>query len=237
MDGKFFGHYVPRKVIYSFFLVIVVVIIIAIVIFVSFSQVLQVSDAEVSVTGTKAGIGMNIRNVSYHPVSETRVIIKSGSFVVEETLPTLQPDENIFFYKELEIPENNVYEVSIISPNNQPIRINFEIENSTIDPVRAEVTLSKRMYLGEEYDLKVNLCNISESNLPTVQWVESFNPIFFSGEGLTRSISLDASQCKYLYSKLIPIQTGNTKIDFILRIGSSEKTYSQDLIILEAEEV
>ncbi len=230
------GHYVPRKVIYSFFLVIIVIVIMLLVLFVSFSQALEVSGAQISVVGTEAEVGMVISNTSGHMVRDAVVVIDTGERIVNEKIPELAPGEDYNFLKRLEIPENLVYKVTISAPYNQPININFEINESTIDPVTAEVTLSKTMVVGETYDLQVNLCNISPSSLPDVQWQESFSDTYFSEESLARSISLDLSQCKYLYSTLTPIKPGTTKIDFRLRVGSAEKNYSQELIVVEPEE-
>jgi hypothetical protein len=236
MDGQIMGHYVPRKVIYSFFLMIIVSVIILLVLFVSFSQALKVSDAQISVIGTEAELGMVILNTSGHMVRDAVVVIDTGERVVNEKIPGLAPGEDYNFLKRLEIPQDLLYKVTIAAPYNQPININFEINESTIDPVTAEVTLSKTMVVGETYDLQVNLCNISPSTLPDVRWQESFSGTYFSEESLSRSISLDLSQCKYLYSTLTPIKAGLTKIDFKLIVGSAEKNYSQELIIVEPEE-
>jgi hypothetical protein len=233
MDGKILGRYIPRKVIYSFFLVVIVIIIVLLVLFTSFSQSLSVSNAEVSVIGQQAALAMTITNMSQHNVRGAAVIIDVGDSVLNEELPELGPGEDYNFYIEMPIPEDLVYRVTIGAPFNVPIRINFTIDESTIDPVSAEVTLSKTMEVGETYDVQVNLCNISQSPLPDVQWEEEIDGEYFQEQGLQRSVSLDLSQCKYLYLTLTPIKPGTTGIEFTLRVGSAEKEYSQELTIVE----
>jgi hypothetical protein len=237
MDEKIFDGYIPRKFIYSFFLSVAILIIIVIVIFTSFSQNLQIVGAEVLVIGTKGAIVMNLENISQHPVNNARVVIEFGSSSVEEYIPNLLPGQDYNFYKELDIPEDGLYKVSILSPNNTPIRVNFELSSSTIDPVTAEVILSRTMVLGEKYEnLSVKLCNVSTNNLPDVKWVESFSSQYFLEEGLSRSVSLNEGACKTLYFTLTPIKAGTTKIDFKLNIGAMEKSLSQELIILDVDE-
>ena len=228
------GHYVPRKVIYSFFLVVIVIVIMLLVLFVSFSQALKVSGAQISVVGTEAEVGMVISNTSGHIVRDAVVIIDTGERIVNEKIPELAPGEDYNFLKRLEIPENLVYKVTIAAPYNQPININFEINESTIDPVDAKVTMATTMEVGEEYNSQVNLCNISPSPLPDVGWEESFSAEYFEEEGLQRSIALDLAQCKTLPFILTPKKAGSTDITFKLVVGGSVKEYKQELTIIEA---
>ncbi len=226
-----------RKIIYPFFVAIFCIVILVFVFFYFFSQSLEVTQSAISVSGENLVLNISVKNASNHVVKDPVVVIFSNG---DKVSVPLKSQNNVLFSGEsyqtvvkFPLTDSNFYEVFVESPFNRPIKLFFEIEESTLRPVKAEVILSSKMVVGTKYDVIVKLCNVSSNDLFEVSWLEIVESNYFDEALDTRSISLKVNECKNLYSTLTPINSGKTRMSFLLRVGSLEQKLSQEIEIEE----
>jgi hypothetical protein len=215
--------YVPRKILYPLFVLLFIVIFFSIISLMSFSQSLNVRDTSVEVVGDKVIFKATIENVSNHIVEGVTIVFSTKEKEVSEKVSVINPNESLEVAYELPFSEDLKYDVYISSPFNRPINLFFELDETTVKPVKAEVNLAKGMVVGNKYDMVVRLCNESQSDLFDVYWVESVQGSFFEEPFFPRTVSLRVNECKNLYSTLTPISPGVVKINFTLRVGQLEQ--------------
>ncbi|MFA5931475.1 MAG: hypothetical protein WC821_04150 [archaeon] len=233
--------YFPKQVVYSFFVVLFSLVFFGMLFLVFFSQALDVVDPSVSIIGSDIVLKMTIKNISTHAVDGVKVEVINGeeakSFylkgVNDGEFSSLAPGEKYDFVAAIPISESLAYSVSISAPFNRAIPLNFTLEQTTIDPVKAEVSLPSKLYLNEAYTYSVKLCNVSGSDLSEVIWLENAPAGLFKENFFERSISLKAAQCTTIFSTLTPIKLNDSSIGFILKIGTIEKKSSKALQIVE----
>lgn len=233
--------YFPKQVVFSFFVVLFSLVFFGMLFLIFFSQALDVVDPSVSIIGSDVVVKMTIKNTSMHSVSGIKVEISnaSGSKTfylkggVGEESSSLLPGEKYEFVASTPISENLSYSVNVLAPFNRAIPLNFKLQESTIDPVRAEVSLASKLFVNEEYTYSVKLCNVSGSDLSEVIWLESASKGLFKESFFERTIPLKDSECKTIFSTLTPIQLGEANIGFSLKIGSIEKKISKVLQVVE----
>jgi len=229
--------YAPRKLVYPFFVAVFSVAFFSLLYLAFLSQSVEVVEPFFSVAGENIVLKMGIKNNSFHELRDVKVIV--SSFGGERTFflkgspsaSVLLPQEKYDFIASIPLSESLEYEVLVSALFNKNISMKFTVNESTINPVEAEVSLPSSLTLGKEYTYKVNLCNISESNLGEVLWKDDAEKGFFQEAFFERSISLEKSQCKPIYSTLTPIKEGTVRLNFYLTIGAIEKRSYKDLTI------
>lgn len=229
----------PRKVVYFFFIGVFSVCLLVLFYILFFNQGLVVTDPSVSLSQNNIILKMTLYNESMHTISGIRVTVKSPKKVFEfflngdESKSVLRPGEKYEFMEAIELSESLAYSVFISAPFNKTIPMNFELKENTIDPVLAKVTINPKLYLNEKYSYPIELCNISDDDLPEVIWVEEANVGFFKETFYERSIPLQKDECKTIYSDLTPIKAGSVELRFYLRVGPISKASSKIIEVIE----
>lgn len=225
-----------RKIIYPFFVIIVCLVILTLIYLYFFTEPLKVYESSISVSGENLILNLGVENVSNHLVKDIEVIVLFGG---ETKVIKLKSENNFLAPKEkystlIEIPivDSNRYEIIVQSPFNRPEKLFFELEESTLKPVRVEVLLPEKMIVGKKYDIVYKLCNVSNNNLYEVSWLETVDKKYFSGDYFLKTIALNVNECINLYSTLTPIKSGETRISFLLKVGTLEQKLSQDVVIV-----
>ncbi|HNV01133.1 MAG TPA: hypothetical protein PKK60_01755 [archaeon] len=225
-----------RKVIYPFFVVVFCIVILVLFYLYFFSEPLRVFESSISVAGEDLVLNIGVENISNHIVKDIQVVIGSG---VDKKIALLKPKDNFLSPGEkyttiIKFPliDSNFYEVNIQSPFIRDLKLLFEIEESTLRPVKAEVFIPSKMVVGKKYDIVYKLCNISNNHLFEVSWLETVDNKYFSGDYFLKTISLNVDECINLYSTLTPISSGDTRISFLLKVGSLEQKLSKEIEIL-----
>ncbi len=204
-----------------------------------FNQGLVVKDPAVSLSTNNLVLKMTLYNESMHTISGIKVTVKSSKRAFEfflngdESKSSLMPGEKYEFLEAIELSESLYYSVFISAPFNKTIPMNFELKESTIDPVLAKVTINPRIYLNEKYSYTIELCNVSDDALPEVIWVEEAAEGFFKETFFERSIPLQKDECKTIYSTLTPIKSGSVELKFSLRVGPISKGSSKVIEVVE----
>jgi len=232
--------YSPRKVTYPLFIVIFSLCFFGILFLMFFNQGLSVRDASVSVSGSNVVIKMFIDNNSGHQVNNIMVAVESsaggskylinGAKDISESF--LAPGQSYEFVASQPITDSVDYLVRINGSFNREILLNFPLDESTLDPVKAEVSIPSRLYLGEKFTYPVKLCNTSNSELAEVIWLEQAEEGAFKESFFERGTSLKLNECKTIYSTLTPNKLGEIQIVFILKVGSLEKKNSKLIIVV-----
>lgn len=229
--------FAPRRLVYPFFVAIFAVAFFAVLFLAFLSQSIEVIQPSFSVAGENIVLKLGLSNNSSHEVRDVRVLVKSSSgeraFFIKGSPEEskLLPNEKYDFLATIPLSESLSYEVIVSALFNKNIAMKFSVDEATINPVDAEVALPSELIIGQEYTYKVNLCNVSESNLWEVLWKEYAESGFFKEEFFQRSISLEKSQCKPIYSTLTPIKEGTVRLNFYLTVGAIEKRSYKDLVI------
>lgn len=233
-SGSFISR---RKIIYPFFVVVVCLVILALIFLYFFTDPLKVYESSISVSGENLILNLGVENVSSHLVRDIEVIVLTGG-VAKST--KLKPQDNFLNPKEkystiIEIPiiDQNVYEIYVQSPFNRPAKLFFELEESTLRPVKAEVIMPSKMIVGQSYDVVYKLCNVSNNNLFEVSWLETVDKKYFEGDYFLKTISLRVNECINLYSTLTPINRGETRVSFLLKVGLLEQKLSQEVTLVD----
>lgn len=223
--------YVSRKIVYPVFILFFTIIFFSIIFLVSFNQVLSVDDASIEIVGGKIILKSNISNISNHLVRDSKMLIQMDEIQSIVKIKDLSPGEKFEVISELPFVETLKYEVFVSSPFSKSIKLFFEIDETTVRPVKAQVQLASNMIIGKKYDVVVSLCNVSNNDLFEVIWLENTVGKYFDESFFQRSVPLKINECKNLYSTLTPITPGEVQMDFILRVGSLEQKYSHKIII------
>lgn len=225
-----------RKIIYPFFVVVVCLVILILIYLYFFTEPLHVYDSSISVSGEFLVLNLGVENSSNHLVKDVEVVVLFGE---QTKVIKLKPENNFLMPGErystlIEIPivDSNRYEIIIQSPFNRPEKLFFELEESTLKPVRAEVLMPEKMIVDKKYDVVYKLCNVSNNNLYEVSWLETVDKKYFSGDYFLKTISLNVNECINLYSTLTPIKSGETRISFLLKVGTLEQKLSQEVVIV-----
>lgn len=205
-----------------------------------FNQGLTVRDASVSVAGSNVVIKMFIDNNSGHQVNGIVVNVESSAGgskyyingAKEAKDSFLTPGQSYEFVASQPISDAVDYLVKINASFNREINLSFPLDASTLDPVKAEVSVPSRLYLGEKYTYPVKLCNTSNSELGEVIWLEQSDEGNFKESFFDRSTSLKLNECKTIYSTLTPNKLGEVQITFILKVGALEKKNSKLITIV-----
>ncbi len=226
--------YVSRKMLYPAFIVAFTIVFFTIVYFLSFSQSLLVESSRVELDGESLVFYAKITNTSNNYVKNITIDLvqleSQNSYKVKDLAPGESVDveiKGILFSSDLK------YDVFVLAPFNKTIKLSFTLDESTIRPVTAEVTLAKNMKVNGKYDYLVKICNISNTVLNDVLWTATVSSSYFEENFIPQTIDLSINQCKNLNSTLTPIRPGNIKINFNLKVGKLEQNYSQDLVITE----
>ncbi|MFA6269537.1 MAG: hypothetical protein WCW13_02980 [archaeon] len=232
--------YAPRKLVYPFFVVIFLIAFLSVLYLVALSQSIEVNNPSVSILGSDVVVKMNLKNKSMHAVDEIKVVVKSNSeersfYIKGGSLQSssLDAGESYDFVALMPLTENTKYTVNVSAPFNKPISIDFALEESTIDPVKAEVSIPSEIKLNEKIDYVVKFCNVSGTDLPEVIWLERAEEGVFKEVFFERSIALKVSECKSIHSILTPAKLGQVTIGFTMTIGSIEKKSSKILNVVE----
>ncbi len=224
--------FVSRKIVYPFFLIIFSLFTFGIV-YVSFlSTALVVNDPAVSIVGDKIVFKMQIENNSNHEVIGINVVVKNGvlerafSIKGSEKDSSLMPKEKYDFVASIPLDEGLKYSVEMKSLFNRSVFLNFELDSSTTDPIKAEVSLPSKLIVNQEYTYPVKLCNQSNNDLSEIYWVPTAAPGDFKETFYPHVVEINKSSCETLYSTLTPNKVGDIGLSFLLRIGSIEKRTS-----------
>lgn len=224
-----------RKVIFPYFIILFVIIAFVLVYLFSLSQGLVASDASLSVSGENVIVKMTVTNSSGHIIRDPEVIIVYGgekkSLKLKLENNFLDANESYDFVASIPISETTSYEVFLTAPFNKPIKYTFSLDPSTTEPVKANVTISTSMVVGRSYDVSVRLCNVSNSELYSVEWIDTVNGKYFSETLVPRQISLNVNECKNLYSTLTPVTIGIATMQFTLKVGDIVKVLTTDITI------
>ena len=237
VKGVFGVVYTSRKRAYSFFVAIFTVAVFVIVYFVSFYQPLVVSEPSISVSGDHALLKMYVTNVSGHVIRGADILAlmngqqKSESLEGADGNGILSSGEKVLVEMEVPISSTYGYDVFVNAPFNKSLHLFFELDKSTVNPVTAEVSLSKRMVVGTSYDVIVTLHNTSESDLSEVIWIQTVEGSYFQETSIPRSVAIKSGEYKPLYSTLTPVIPGTAQITFTLRVGQSEQDYPAEVMI------
>ena len=221
--------FVSRKIVYPFFLMIFSLFVFGLIYIMFLSNSIFVNDPVVSIVGDKIVLKMQIENKSNHEISGVRVLIKNGilerGFFLKGSLEDsiLLPNETYDFVASIPLGEGLKYSVELSSLFNKPVFLNFELDQSTIDPIKAEVALPSKLIVGQEYTYPVKLCNQSNNDLSEIYWVPNAQPGDFKETFYEQVVELKKSSCETLYSTLTPNRTGKLGLSFLLRIGLIEK--------------
>jgi hypothetical protein len=224
--------FVSRKIVYPFFLIIFSLVIFGIVFIAFLSNTLVVNNSSVSIVGDKIVLKMQIENTSNHEIGGINILVKSGiidrGFFLKDSqgASTLKPNEKYDFVAAIPLGEGLNYSVEIKSLLNKSVFLNFELDQATIDPIKAEVKLPSKLIVGEEYTYSIKLCNQSNNDLGEIYWVPNAQPGEFKETFYEQVIDIKKSSCETLYSTLTPNRTGNIGLSFLLRIGTIEKRSS-----------
>ncbi|MGI6589828.1 MAG: hypothetical protein ACOX1V_04175 [Candidatus Iainarchaeum sp.] len=228
--------FVSRKIVYPFFLIVFSLVIFGIV-FVSFlNSSIVVNNPSVSVAGSNIILKMQIENTSNHVVKGVNVLVRNG--VIERGFflkgssvdSVLNPREKFDFVASIPIEDVLSYSVEVRALFNKTVFLDFKLEESTIDPVKAEVYLPKKLVYGKEYTYPVKLCNTSDNDLAEVYWIPSASVGDFKEVFYEQIVPVKKASCETLYSTLTPNRVGNLGLSFLMKIGSIEKS---ELVIIE----
>jgi len=233
--------YAPRKLVYPIFIIIFSLTFFGLLFLVFFNQGLEVSEPSVSIIGSDVVLKMTLINKSMHRINGVEVVVsntetKKTFYLRGESSAqssSLDANQSFDFVASVPLSKSLKYEVFVSAPFNKTIPLSFTLEESTIDPVKAEVSLPSQLFVNEEYTYSVKFCNISGNDLADVIWVENAEPGSFRENFFDRSISLKVSECKSIPATLTPLKTGSVNIGFTLRIGTMEKKTSKVLQIVE----
>jgi len=231
--------FVSRKIVYPFFLMIFSLFVFGLIYIMFLSNSIFVNDPVVSIVGDKIVLKMQIENKSNHEISGVRVLIKNGilerGFFLKGSLEDsiLLPNETYDFVASIPLGEGLKYSVELSSLFNKPVFLNFELDQSTIDPIKAEVALPSKLIVGQEYTYPVKLCNQSNNDLSEIYWVPNAQPGDFKETFYEQVVELKKSSCETLYSTLTPNRTGNIGLSFLLRIGTIEKRTSVIIEVID----
>ena len=223
--------YSPRRVTYPLFIIIFSLVFFGILYLYYFNQGLTIHDAGLYISGGDIVIKMFIDNNSGHQINNIAVSVESSAgqttsyYLKGKKISDsfLAAGEKYEFVASQPISNALNYTVVVSAPFNQSIRFSFPIDETTLEPVKAEVTIPSKLYLGEEYKYLVKLCNNSKSDLDEVVWLEQAAAGSFKESFFERTISLKLRECKTIYSTLTPNKLGEVPINFVLKVGSLEK--------------
>lgn len=233
--------FVSRKIVYSFFLLVFLVCFLSLVYVFFFNEGLVVKDPSVSLSQNNLVLKMTLYNASMHSISGIKVTVKSSKKVFEfflngdESKSVLRPGERYDFLEAIELSESLNYTVFVSAPFSKTIPMNFELKENFINPVLVKVIINPKIYLNEKYSYSVELCNVSDGDLPEVIWVEGADEGFFKESFIERSISLKKGECKTIYSPVTPIKLGTVELKFYLRVGPLSKGSSKVIEIVERD--
>ncbi len=226
--------YVSRKILYPAFIVAFTFIFFIIVYFFSFSQSLEVESSRVEIDGETLSFYSKINNISNNYVRGITVslfqINSQNAYKVKDLAPGESVDIEI---KDITFSDDLKYDVFISAPFNRVIKLPFTLDESTVRPVTADVTLAKEMKIGEKYSYSVKICNISNTALLDLLWSTTVNGAYFEESFIPQTIDLAINQCKNLNSTLTPIRPGNVRMNFNLKVGKLEQNSIYDLSISE----
>jgi hypothetical protein len=225
--------FVSRKIVYPVFVIVFILVFFSIIFLFSFNQVLAVNNASIEFTGSSIVLKADINNISNSVVRNPELVVITKNNSETFKLKDFNVGEKFELVKELKLSEDLSYEIFIRAPFSRPIRLFFELDQSTIEPVKAVVQIANNMRVGQEYNVVVRLCNESKNDLFDVAWGASSEQKFFEEAFVNRILvnGLRINECENLYSTLTPIKTGNARINFVLRVGSLIQDYSHVVII------
>ncbi len=224
--------YTSRRRVYSFFIIIFALVFFSIVFLFSFSQDLEIIDSSVSVMNDKVVLKLEIYNTSNHYVRGASVLISMPDQERRAQVPDLAPQQKFeLIVGELPISEKLLYDVYLSAPSNKTQHLYFNLDESTIRPVNVEVQLTSQMNIDQTYNMLVKLCNVSNSPLFEVYWIESAEGNFFRDDFVPRTISLDIGDCKFINTPLTPIKKGQAVLKFTLKVGTlvQDSSYAVDI--------
>ena len=197
------------------------------------------NEPSVSIVGDEIVLKMQIENNSNHEITNCTVLVKNGTIVREYFLKgskessALQPNEKYDFVAAFPLGEGLDYSVEIKSLFNKSVFLNFELEQSTIDPIRAEVKLPSKLIVGVEHTYPVTLCNQSNNDLSEIYWVPNAQPGDFKERFDPFTVDIKKSSCETLYSTLTPNKVGKLGLSFLLRIGLIEKRTAIEIEVVD----
>lgn len=233
--------FVSRKIVYPFFLIIFSLFIFGIVYIAFLSSTIVVNDPLVSVVGDKIVLKMQIENRSNHEITGVSVLVKNGfidnGFFLKGSMKnsTLSPGEKYDFVAAIPLEEALNYSVEIKSLFNKSVFLNFELDQTTINSINAEVSLPpNKLIVGQEYTYPVKLCNQSNNDLGGIYWVPSAKEGDFRESFDPYELDIKKSSCETLYSTLTPNKAGKLGLSFLLRIGSIEKRSAVEIEVVDA---
>ncbi len=223
--------FISRKIVYPVFIIVFAIIFFTLIYFISFTQVLTVENASLELVGDQVLLKADIVNNSNHSIDDAQVKVVMNNEERVAVVQSISANDRVEFTTEIPFSENLQYEVYITSSFNRPVHLHFELDETTVRPVTAEVQLTSSMTVGNKYDMIVRLCNVSESDLFEVYWIESVEGSYFEEPFFPRTVSLGVNDCKNLNSTLTPINPGMAKMKFVLRVGKLEQNYSHTITI------
>jgi len=226
--------YVSRKILYPAFIIIFTIVFFVIIYYLSFSQSLEVENSRVEITGDALTFYSKINNISNNYVRGITVnlfqVDSQNAYKVKDLAPGESVDVEI---KNIAFSDDLKYDIFISAPFNRVIKLSFVLDEATVRPVTADVSLAKEMQVGEKYNYAVKICNISNTALLGVLWTTVVNNAYFEESFIPQTIDLEINQCKNLNSTLTPIRPGNVRMNFNLKVGDLEQNNVYDIIITE----
>jgi len=226
--------FISRKVVYPIFVLIFAIAFFTLIYIVSFSQGLNVSNAQFDFSGDKIVLKMDINNVSNHHIKDIEVLVVNGNKENSHMIKTLAPSEQYHFEEEFEISENLRYDVYVKAPLNITKYFPIELNQNTIRPVLVNVSIASEMKVGVQYNPIMNFMNVSEGDISEVLWITSSDGDFFEEDFFPREFSLKVGESKYLPATFTPKAPGKAKLTFILKVGNIE--YEQEKVITIVQE-
>jgi hypothetical protein len=221
--------YVSRKIIYPMFVLVFAIAFFMLIYLVSFSSDLTISNAQFDFSGDKIVLKMDINNGSNHYIRDIEVIVISGNEEKNHLIEQLEPKEQYKFEEEYDLSESLTYRVYVKAPFNVTKQFDIELDETTVRPVLASISMAPQMKVGQEYNPILTFKNVSQSDISKIIWITSSEGDYFEDDFFPREFALKSGESKSLPVSFTPKAPGIVKLTFILKVGNIE--YEQEHIV------
>lgn len=174
----------------------------------------------------------NVVNVSGHLIENVEFSIVTDDEKYVNLIKSIKPDENVPVSLRVPISDSLRYEVFVSAPFSKPFYFPFKLDPQLVEPVDTNLIFPPNLKLNKENDLKIEVCNVSESDIINVEVSIDSESGYFNKPIIPSSINLSRGQCKTLNYTLTPINQGEVTFLVVTKAHQLE-LYKEKTVVIK----
>jgi hypothetical protein len=222
---------VHRSTILIVFSLVVLAIALLIFYMLFLNQSLELVNTSYELSGQDLVFYSTIKNNKDYNINNINFTVEVAGKKYSKLIDSIDGNQNFPIVVELPLTEPYKYDVFVSAPFAKTIHFPFQLDEKIVHPVETTISLDNQMSTNKDYELGVEICNVSQGDLIDIAVIINTPENYFDSKPIPTSTSLAKDKCKHLNYTLTPIKNGDIIIGVVTRVNKLELVQEKNVVI------